>query len=33
LGWSLGTESEAELVLRNERAELAERDKTWIPIF
>jgi hypothetical protein len=29
LGWSLGTESEAELAKRNERAEIAERAKTW----
>ena len=28
LGWSLGTESEAELAKRNERAEIAERAKT-----
>jgi ferrochelatase len=26
-GWSLGTESEAELAKRNERAELAEKTK------
>jgi ferrochelatase len=28
LGWSLGTESEAELAKRNERVEIAERSKT-----
>ncbi|MFZ4379485.1 MAG: ferrochelatase [Polynucleobacter sp.] len=28
MGWSLGTESEAELAKRNERAEIAERSKT-----
>jgi hypothetical protein len=28
-GWSLGVESAAELAKRNERAEIAERMKSW----